>query len=53
MCMCVGEDKGKPDWKLIKEFLLKEGPVKKEQVVRLLKEGITLMSKLLLYCDDV
>jgi len=34
---------------MLKEFLLKEGPVKKEQVVRLLKEGIALLSMSNLY----
>lgn len=40
-----GEDKVKPDWKQLKDFLLKEGPMKKEQVVKILKDGIALLSK--------
>lgn len=40
-CVCIG----KPDWRLLKEFLMKEGPLKKEQVTKILKDGINLMSK--------
>lgn len=40
----IGADKDKPDWKLLKDFLLKEGPIKKEQVVKILKDGINLLS---------
>ena len=42
---------GKPDWRLLKEFLMKEGPLKKEQVTRILKDGINLMSKILIPND--
>ena len=40
----IGADKDKPDWKAVKDFLLKEGPMKKEQVVKLLRDGIAMMS---------
>lgn len=26
----IGADKDKPDWRLLKDFLMKEGPIKKE-----------------------
>jgi serine/threonine-protein phosphatase 2B catalytic subunit len=43
----VGADeKSKPDWKLLKDFLLKEGPMRKDQVSKLLRDGIALMGKL-------
>ena len=45
MCQCVGGERDKPDWKLLKDFLLKEGPIKKEQVVKILKDGIAMLSK--------
>lgn len=41
----LGEDKSKPDWKCLKEFLLREGPFKKEQLIRLIKEGIAVFCK--------
>lgn len=43
----VGADKGKPDWRCFKDFMAKEGPIKKELVTRLLRDGINLLSK---YC---
>jgi serine/threonine-protein phosphatase 2B catalytic subunit len=42
----VGEDSKKPDWRCLKDFLLREGPLKKEQVIKLLKDGIALLSKI-------
>jgi hypothetical protein len=29
-------DSDKPDWRLLKDFLAREGPIKKEQILRLL-----------------
>jgi plasmid stabilization system protein ParE len=43
----AGEDKAKPDWRMLKDFLLREGPIRKDQVTRLLKEGIALLSTFL------
>lgn len=40
----IGEDSKKPDWRTLKDFLLREGPMRKDQVTRLLKEGIALLS---------
>ena len=40
----AGEDSKKPDWRTLKDFLLREGPMRKDQVTRLLKEGIALLS---------
>jgi hypothetical protein len=31
---------------MLKDFLLKEGPMRKDQVARLLKEGIAVMGKI-------
>ena len=44
--MSIGEDKNKPDWKCIKEFLLKEGPLRKDQVLKLLRDAIAVLSKI-------
>lgn len=41
----VGADKDKPDWRCFKDFMMKEGPLKKEVVIKLLKDGINLLSK--------
>lgn len=41
----IGEDASKPDWKLVKAFLLKEGMLKKEHVIQLCKTAIEIMSK--------
>lgn len=44
--ICIGADeKNKPDWKLLKDFLLKEGPIRKDQITKMLKDGIALMGK--------
>ena len=40
----VGADKGKPDWRCFKDFMAREGPIKKELVVRLLRDAISLLS---------
>ena len=32
-----GADAAKPDWKLIKDFLLKEGVVSKDMIIKLIK----------------
>lgn len=36
---------GLPDWKLLKEFLGKEGPVTKAQVVKLLNMTLDMLKK--------
>lgn len=41
----VGADKDKPDWRCFKDFMMKEGPLKKEVVIKLLKDGINLLSR--------
>jgi hypothetical protein len=41
----IGEDAGKPDWKLVKNFLLREGKMSKPQLVQLCKTSIALLSK--------
>lgn len=33
-------DDGLPNWKLIKDFLIREGPVTKEQIMRLLRSAL-------------
>lgn len=35
----------KPDWKMLKEFLCREGPISKPQTVRLLKSSLELFKK--------
>jgi hypothetical protein len=35
----------KPDWKMLKEFLCREGPVTKTQAVRLLKSSLEVFKK--------
>ena len=40
-----GGDKDKPDWKCLKDFMLREGPLKKDQVVKILKDSTSLFSK--------
>lgn len=35
----------KPDWKMLKEFLCREGPVSKPQTVRLLKSSLEIFKK--------
>ena len=42
----IGPDAGKPDWKVLKNFLLKEGHLKKDLVVMLARQSIEIMSKL-------
>jgi hypothetical protein len=39
----LGADKEKPDWKCLKDFLLREGPISKETVTKILKDGINMM----------
>ncbi len=41
----IGGDANRPDWKLVKEFLLKEGRFTKEHVVLMAKTCIDIMSK--------
>jgi hypothetical protein len=41
----VGADKGKPDWRCFKDFMAREGPIKKELVIRLLRDAISVLSK--------
>ena len=43
--MLLGPDVGKPDWKVLKNFLLKEGHLKKELVIMLARQSIEIMSK--------
>ena len=35
----------KPDWKLLEEFMSREGPMEKKQVMKLIKLGTDLMKK--------
>ena len=44
----IGADIHKPDWKCLKEFMMKEGPIKKELVVKILRDSIALLSKFIL-----
>ena len=41
----LGADKGKPDWRCFKDFMAREGPIKKELVIRLLRDAISVLSK--------
>jgi len=43
----LGPDAGKPDWKVLKNFLLKEGHLKKELVVMLARQSMEIMSKII------
>ena len=38
-------DGGIPDWQLLQEFLSKEGPIKKSQVMSIVDQGTELMKK--------
>ena len=42
--MNTGADANKPDWKLVKAFLLKEGALAKEHVVAICRTSIEIMS---------
>lgn len=40
------EEKGEvPDWKLLEEFMSKEGPLQKTQVMRIIKMGLDVFKK--------
>ena len=48
--MNIGADANKPDWKLVKAFLLKEGALAKEHLVAVCRTSIEIMSKLSFKC---
>ena len=43
--MYSGAEKDVPDWKFLKDFLVKEGSLTKPQLLKLLKDGIAMFSK--------
>jgi hypothetical protein len=43
--LVVGADKAKPDWKVVRDYLLKEGSISKEHLFQLTKSSIDVMSK--------
>jgi hypothetical protein len=42
----IGDDANKPDWKVVKTFLLKEGKLRKDQVIQMAKTSIEIMSNI-------